>query len=323
MTTTHGGSQRCEPFISVVVPVYRSEKLLYTLVETVRRELDSAGYRERYEILLVNDASPDASWQMITGLARAQACVRGISLRRNFGQHNAVMAGFNHVRGRIIVVMDDDMQHPPQALGNMIQTIENGRNVCYTRYRNRQHAGWKKLGSRFNGWMAGYLLQKPEGLYMSSFKALSRTLVDEIISYKGPYVYIDGLILDLTRNIATIAVDHLKRPQGKSNYNLARLISLWLRMATGFSVLPLRLACLAGIFFLLASLLLMGMVVVQKLLHPDTPAGWSSLVSILLLGNGLQLFFIGLVGEYLGRTYMNLNGKPQFSIERVTWNDAP
>ncbi|WP_300156661.1 glycosyltransferase family 2 protein [Solidesulfovibrio sp.] len=322
MTTAHRADTPTDPSISVVVPVYRSEDLLDTLVATVTRALDTAGHHNKYEIILVNDASPDGSWQVILRLAKEHTYVRGISLRRNFGQHNAVMAGLNHARGRIIIVMDDDMQHPSQALQDMIQAIETGNDVCYTRYRNRQHAGWKKLGSRFNGWVAGYLLHKPAGLYMSSFKALSRSLVDEITAHKGPYVYLDGLILDLTRSIASIDVEHMKRPQGCSNYNLTKLISLWLRMATGFSVLPLRLSCLAGVFFFIMSLLLMGVIIIQKLLHPETPAGWSSLASILLFSSGFQLFFIGLVGEYLGRTYMNLNGKPQFSIGRTTWDSS-
>jgi len=305
--------------VSIVIPVYRSAEILPKLVQQIHLQMHKEGLAENFELLLVNDASPDNSWGVIRGLASGYSFVRGISLRRNFGQHNAIMAGLNHVRGKMIVLMDDDLQHPPQAIGDMLRALSKGYDVCYSHYLHRQHAAWKKLGSRFNDWMAGHLLGKPKGLYLSSFKALRREIADEIIQYQGPYTYIDGLILDVTRSITTIEIPHQARLQGESNYNFSRLFSLWMKMATSFSVAPLRLATYVGFMLAGASFLMIVFVVAQKLLHPELPAGWTSLIATVLFIGGIQTLCIGMVGEYLGRTYLKLNRKPQFAVGSTTW----
>jgi undecaprenyl-phosphate 4-deoxy-4-formamido-L-arabinose transferase len=306
-----------------VIPVYRSERILPGLVAEIKAAADAQQLAGQFELVLVNDASPDGSWEAIASLAREYPFVRGINLRRNFGQHNATMAGLNHARGDVVIVMDDDLQHPPREIANLIQAIEEGADVCYTRYRGRKHALWKILGSRFNDWIATLLLQKPRGLYLSSFKALRQEVVREVIKYEGPYAYLDGLILGITRAIKSIEIDHQPRREGTGNYNLKRSISLWLRMATSFSVFPLRVATVAGFSLTMLSLVFIGVILVQKWLHPETPAGWPSLIGTILLVGGVQTFCIGMVGEYLGRTYLKINGKPQFVIREKTWNDAP
>ena len=240
-------------------------------------------------------------------------------MRRNFGQHNAIMAGLNHVRGEFVVLMDDDLQHPPTAIGDMLRALQEGFDVCYTKYLNRQHAAWKKLGSQFNDWVATHLLGKPKGLYLSSFKGLRREIVDEVIRYDGPYAYVDGLILDVTRSITTIDIEHGARPEGEGNYNLKRSLELWMKMATSFSVLPLRLATYAGFGIAALSLLMILYVIAEKLLHPELPAGWTSLIATILFIGGIQTLCIGMVGEYLGRTYLKLNHKPQFVVGSTTW----
>jgi len=305
--------------LSIVVPVYRSEKILPELVGEIERSLQALGLSGRFELILVNDASPDGSWQVICDLAQRYAFLKGISLRKNFGQHSATMAGLHYSIGSTIIVMDDDLQHPPEEIGKLLAAIDSGLDVCYVRYQERQHAYWKILGSGFNDLVATWLLGKPKGLYLSSFKALRREIAQEVIKYDGPYAYLDGLILDVTRSIGTVDIVHRARRDGKGNYNLKRSISLWLRMATNFSVFPLRLATLLGLGLSALSAVLIVLVAVQRLRHPDWPVGWASLLAAVLFTGGVQTFCIGLLGEYLGRAYLRLNGKPQFVVGAVTW----
>jgi undecaprenyl-phosphate 4-deoxy-4-formamido-L-arabinose transferase len=308
--------------LSIVVPVYRSATILPRLVEHIQAEMTSEGLAGNFELLLVNDASPDESWQVIRSLAAAHPFVRGINLRRNTGQHNAVMAGLNHIRGDFVVMMDDDLQHPPHALGDMVRALESGYDVCYTRYINRRHALWKQWGSRFNDMVATHLLDKPRGLYLSSFKAMRREIAEEVIKYNGPYAYVDGLILDVTRSITVIDIEHQARDEGESNYTFRRLFSLWMKMATSFSITPLRLATYLGFALAALSAVMIVVIVVQKMLHPEYPRGWASLIATVLFIGGIQTLCIGMIGEYLGRAYLKLNGKPQFVVGATTWTPA-
>jgi glycosyltransferase involved in cell wall biosynthesis len=308
------------PEISIVFPVYRSENILPQLADQVSASMSAAGLTGRFELILVNDASPDGSWKVIQALTAQHGFVKGICLSRNFGQHNATMAGLNQAQGDIVVIMDDDLQHPPQTIMSLVTAVRDGYDVCYTRYINRQHAYWKRLGSWFNDRMASFLLRKPRGLYLSSFKALHRRVVLEVIRYDGPYAYVDGLILDVTHHITSVPIEHQARHEGKGNYDLRRSLSLWLKMATSFSIIPLRIASFTGMVLAAVSAILIVALVVQKLLHPETPAGWTSLVMTVLFVGGLQLLCLGVIGEYLGRAYLKINHKPQFAIrEKIGW----
>ena len=285
--------------------------------------MSAAGLTGRFELILVNDASPDGSWKVIQALTAQHGFVKGICLSRNFGQHNATMAGLNQAQGDIVVIMDDDLQHPPQTIMSLVTAVRDGYDVCYTRYINRQHAYWKRLGSWFNDRMASFLLRKPRGLYLSSFKALHRRVVLEVIRYDGPYAYVDGLILDVTHHITSVPIEHQARHEGKGNYDLRRSLSLWLKMATSFSIIPLRIASFTGMVLAAVSAILIVALVVQKLLHPETPAGWTSLVMTVLFVGGLQLLCLGVIGEYLGRAYLKVNHKPQFAIRaKIGWARA-
>lgn len=307
------------PTLSVVVPVYSSVLILPKLVERFEAAMRAEGLLDRCELVLVNDASPDDSWAVIRELAQRFGFIRGLNLRMNAGQHNATMAGLNEVRGRYVAVMDDDLQHPPEALGDLVRALESGFDVCYTRYLNRQHAWWKRVGSRFNDRVATMLLGKPRGLYLSSFKAMRREIADEVVKYEGPYAYLDGLILDTTRSITTIDIAHGSRLAGESQYSLRRLVSLWLKMATSFSVLPLRVATYLGLGIATLSIAMACFVAVMKFRHPEYPPGWASLIATVLFIGGVQTLSIGIAGEYLGRTYLKLNGKRQFVIADKTW----
>lgn len=303
--------------LSIVVPVYRSEKILERLVTEVRTAAQSLTVHDSFELILVNDGSPDASWNRIVGLADRFAFVRGICLMRNFGQHNAIMAGLRASTGDVVVLMDDDLQHSPSDISRLVAALERGADVCYTHYVNRQHAPWKRFGSWFNNLVATWLLRKPYRVYLSSFKALRRCVVDEIVKYDGPFAYVDGLILDVTRSIATVDIDHEQRLVGEGNYSLRKSISLWLSMATSFSIQPLRLASIFGFTLSAIALVLAAAALIEKLLRPETPPGWASIVAAVLFVGGAQLMCLGLLGEYLGRAYLKLNRKPQYAVRSV------
>ena len=305
--------------VSIVIPVYQSSIILPKLVEAIYFEMQEIGMADFFELILVNDASTDDSWKVIQKLASDNLFVKGISLRKNFGQHNAIMAGLNYVRGRYVILMDDDLQHHPNAIGEMITVLKSGYDVCFTNYINRQHAVWKKWGSHFHNWVASFLLKKPKEIYLSSFKALRREIVKEVIRYDGPYAYIDGLILQATLSITSIDIKHLPRHQGRSNYDIFKLLALWGRMATSFSVLPLRIATYVGLGIAIVSLIMITFIIILKFMHPEISAGWTSLIATVLFIGGVQTLCIGIIGEYIGRTYLRINYKPQFVIGQMTW----
>ena len=310
------------PNLSVVIPVYGSESVLPELVSQLGIALDRIeSLAGRYEVLLVCDCSPDQSWAAIQRLALKYPWVRGILLRMNAGQHNAVMAGFSHARGEIVVTMDDDLQHSPADIAALLTELERGRDVVYARFKARKHAWWKIAGSRINDWVAGYLLQKPKGLYLSPFRAVRAGIVKDVLRYTGPYAYVDGLILSVTRNIGSIDVDHHDRFAGNCAYSLRKSISLWLKMATSFSIVPLRLTSFAGLCFAGLGFVLAMAFVVQKFTIDRMPDGWSSLMVAILILGGVQLLALGMLGEYLGRVLLTLNSRPQFVIGETT--DAP
>lgn len=303
--------------LSIVIPVFRSEAILPRLVKEVLEVVTEAGYEDSFEMILVNDASPDDVWEVIKALAVEYSFVKGICLTRNFGQHNATMAGLNHVAGEVVVIMDDDLQHPPSAIKEMMAVIHSGYDVCYTRYVGRKHALWKKLGSSFNDLLATWVLKKPADLYLSSFKAVRRSIVSEVVKYDGQYAYVDGLILDITRRITSVPIMHGDRAVGEGGYNLKSSISLWLKMITSFSVLPLRVATVFGIVIAGLSFLAIILIMITKFLFPEIAVGWTSMIVVVLFMGGLQLLFMGIVGEYIGRTYLKISLKPQFVLREV------
>ncbi len=308
--------------VTILAPVYQSAEILPLLVDQIEVEMTKLDLMDNFELLLVNDASKDHSWEVISALSQSKPFLKGISLRRNFGQHNATIAGLNYAKGEIVIVIDDDLQHPPKAIGAMLEALKRDYDVCYTRYLNRQHSAWKKFGSQFNNWIATALLRKPKELYLSSYKAIRKEIVNEIIKYNGPYPYIDGLILDITRSITSIDIEHQARAVGAGNYNLRKSFVLWMQMATSFSVFPLRIASITGFLLAGLSLVTIIIVIVNKLLHPEIAAGWASLIATILFIGGIQTLCIGVLGEYLGRAYLKLNNKPQFSVGRTTWESS-
>ncbi len=301
--------------VSVVIPVYNGAKTIGPLVKEVEKELSS---EYELEVVLVNDGSPDDnSAQVCLQIAQNNPNVRFIDLSRNFGEHNAVMAGFNYCEGDAVVIIDDDFQNPPSEIVKLLAKLNEGYDAAFARYEVKKHHFLRNLGSRFNNVVASFMLSKPRDLYLSSFKAINRFILQELIKYKGPYPYIDGLILSVSRNYATVAVRHDLRREGHSGYTMGKLVALWLRMFTNFSVAPLRAATIIGFIFAGAGMAAALFFLVERLTHPDLPVGWASLIISLFVTSGVQLFAIGMVGEYLGRLFLKDAGRPQYIVRRT------
>ncbi|MDO1450979.1 glycosyltransferase family 2 protein [Rhodocytophaga aerolata] len=300
--------------ISIVIPVYNSQDCVIELVERINEHL--AGFKP-FELILVNDKSKDLSWQRIIEVTRNYHWIKGINLKKNAGQDNAIMAGLGFARGEYIVIMDDDLQHSPKDIPLLYTTCKKGNDVCYGSFLEKKQKSWKNLGSELNGYLAGKFLKKPEELYLSPFKIIHRSVVDKILEYKGPFPYIDAIILGVTSNIVQIKLEHQKRYAGTSNYNILRSISVFLKHVTGYSVYPLRVATFIGFSASILSFLLGIYYLLDYLLNDHKVEGFITIVLLIVFFNGIILICLGLIGEYVGRIYLTINNKPQYSIDTV------
>jgi undecaprenyl-phosphate 4-deoxy-4-formamido-L-arabinose transferase len=308
------------PALSVVIPVYNAEASIGRLVET----LLAASPAGATDIVLVNDGSRDGSHAVCLDLCRRfPGRVTYLRLARNFGEHNAVMAGLNQARGDYVVVMDDDFQNPPEEVTRLLDaTISGGYDVVYAAFREKRHCRLRNWGSLFNDRVATCLLGKPPHLYLSSFKCLSRFLVDQIVRYAGPAPYVDGLILRATDNIGQVLVEHRDRETGQSGYTLFKLIRLWLTMFVNFSIAPLRFSAVLGLCIAGFGLVMAVWSLLEKLFGVDLPTGWTTLYISIIIFSGIQLVMLGLVGEYIGRTLLECNCAPQYVVREVHGGDG-
>jgi undecaprenyl-phosphate 4-deoxy-4-formamido-L-arabinose transferase len=301
--------------LSIVVPVYRGAATIGVLVEALTKLHPDGGM----EVVLVNDGSPDNSGEICRALVRAAPMpIVYVEHARNYGEHNAVMTGLRHASGAYVITMDDDLQNPAEEVLKLYDHARlGGWDVVYTRYATKAHARWRNLGSRFANKVADWLLDKPRGLYLSSFRCMSALVVHSVTCYRGPYPYVDGLIMQVTQRIDSIEVRHLPRAEGRSNYNLRRLIRLWLNLATSFSLAPLRLAIFAGVAMAALGMVGAAATIFEALFTQGTPSGWASTMTVILLVSGVQSMVLGVMGEYVGRTFLSANGKPQGTVRLI------
>lgn len=298
--------------LSIVIPVYNGALSIERLVNDLARLRIEGGM----EVVLVNDCSRDNSWEVMQRIcANAPLPVIAIDLARNFGEHNAVMAGYATASGDFIINIDDDFQNPPSEVVKLYEYARShpGLDVVYTRYERKHHTLFRNAGSRFNDAVAHLMIDKPKGLYLSSFRCINRFLRDRVLQYTGPYPYIDGLILENTRRIGRLTVEHAPRADGESGYTFRKLVRLWLVMFVNFSVMPLRISSVIGGISSLAGFGLAIYAVVEHFFR-HTPQGWASILSVVLVFAGIQLLTLGLIGEYLGRLYLMHRGKPQYAV---------
>lgn len=305
--------------ISFIIPCYRSAQTLPAVVDEIGT-MCAARSEDAYEVILVNDASPDgdATWNAITALAGQNPHVRGINLARNFGQHGALMAGLNASKGEIVICLDDDGQTPPSEAPKLIEALENGADAAYARYLNKQHSVARNFGTALNEWMASALIGKPKELYVSSYFAVKRFVVDEMVRYTGAYPYVIGLVLRATNRIVNVDIEHHAREVGESGYTFGKLFALWLNGFTAFSIKPLRIATVSGCVFAALGFLYGIYTIIKKLVMPDVPLGFSAMMSAIVFIGGMVLFMLGMVGEYIGRLYINNNNSPQYVIRETT-----
>ncbi len=299
--------------ISFVIPCYRSEKTIGAVVEEIKK---TVGERE-HEIILVNDCSPDGTINEIKRLAAADSHITGVDLARNFGQHAALMAGFRQATGDVIVCLDDDGQTPADEMDRLLEKIDEGYDAVYASYESKKHSGFRNWGSRLNSKMTEIMLGKPKQLYISSYFAVRRFVMDEMLRYEGCYPYVIGLVLRSTKNICNVPIDHRERESGSSGYTLSKLISLWMNGFTSFSVKPLRIANYLGCLSALCGFIYMIVIIIRHFAFNSAPLGWSSTTALLLLIGGIILVVLGMVGEYIGRIYMCINATPQYLVREI------
>lgn len=298
--------------LSVCIPVYNGAETIENLVHEVKAELSSINL----EVVLVNDGSRDNSEEVCIKLAKENDFVRFLALRKNFGEHNAVMCALNYCTGDYAVIIDDDFQNPPSEIIKLLDEIEKGYDVVYSKYAKKRHNLFRNFGSKVNDLFSCWLLNKPKSLYLCSFKIINRGMIDEIIRYTGPFPYIDGLILRATSNISSVLVEHDKRQTGASNYTLGKLLSLWLNMSINFSIKPMRVISVTGLTICFASIAGGIYFLVERLRDiTNTVPGWASLVLLILFFGGIQSFFLGIIGEYIAKNYLANNGTPQWVVK--------
>lgn len=308
--------------VSFVIPCYRSSQTIGGVVEEIDTAMKGlAGYK--YEIVLINDASPDDTFEVIRTLCTGRRDICGVNLAKNFGQHAALMAGFRHAQGDLVVCLDDDGQTPAGEVGKLLDKLEEGYDVVYAKYAHKQHSLFRNFGSRINDRMTRIMLGKPKELYISSYFVMKKFVAEELIRYENPFPYVIGLVLRTTKKIANVEVTHREREIGTSGYTLGKLLGLWFNGFTAFSIKPLRIATVIGVASACGGFLYGIYTIVKKFVNPAVPVGFSAMMAALVFFCGLILMMLGMIGEYIGRIYISMNNSPQYVIrECVDGRDA-
>lgn len=309
--------------ISFVIPCYNSTNTIEAVVQEIKEVMATDMNRYDYEIVLVNDGSPDGTtYDAISKIVEKEKYIKGINLARNFGQPSAVMAALNHTTGDYVVCGDDDGQTPFIELPKLFEKIEEGYDLVEAKYAVREKRSlFRKMGTLMNEGMATWLISKPKGLELTTYWVVKRFVVDQMIEYPNSYPYLGGLMLRATQNACNVDVTHRERISGSSGYNIKKMIELWLNGFTSFSVKPLRLMSKIGILVAIIGFVYGLVITISKILDPNVSAGYSSIMSVNLFMFGVLFFFMGLIGEYVGRIYISLNKAPQYVVKDYKESD--
>ena len=309
--------------ISFVIPCYNSTNTIDSVVQEIKEVMTTDMNRYDYEIVLVNDGSPDGiTYEAITRIVEKEKYIKGINLARNFGQPSAVMAALNHTTGDYAVCGDDDGQTPFNELPKLFEKIEEGYDLVEAKYAVREKRSlFRKIGTLMNEGMATWLISKPKGLELTTYWVVKRFVVDQMIEYPNSYPYLGGLMLRATQNACNVDVTHRERLSGNSGYNIGKMIELWLNGFTSFSVKPLRLMSKIGILVAIIGFVYGLIIIISKIMDPNVSAGYSSIMSVNLFMFGVLFFFVGLIGEYVGRIYISLNKAPQYVVKDYKESD--
>lgn len=299
--------------LSFVIPCYKSQNTVEKVIEEI---IQVVGQKEEYsyEIVAVNDCSPDNVFSVLERLCKKNKNIKAIDLAINGGKHAALMAGFSYASGDIVICVDDDGQCPVDHIWELIEPLDRGYDMSIAQYPRKKQSAFKNFGSKFNDLMVRTLIGKPKGLVFSNFIARKKFICEEIIKYKNPYPYLEGLTLRTTHNIALVPMEERARECGKSGYTLKKSMELWLNGCTAFSVKPLRIATVLGLLFSVVGFIMAFITIIYKLVNPYLQSGYASMVAIILFVGGVLMLLLGMIGEYVGRIYICLNNSPQYVI---------
>ena len=303
--------------LSFVIPCYRSARTIGGVVKEIVDTVAERADQFDHEIILVNDGSPDDVARVIGDLCAEYPQLVFVNLSRNFGQHSALMAGFAHMRGDVVVCLDDDGQTPASQCFRLIDKVLEGYDLVFAEYPKRAQAGFRNLGSRFNAMCNHFFFGQPKGLKANSYYACQRFVVDAALRYPNPFPYVTGLLYQSVSRYCNVPVDHRARLEGKSGYSIRKLLSLWLNGVTAFSIKPLRFANYLGWLTAVIGFVFALVTIIRKLCNPDMQAGWSSTIAVMLVLGGVIIALIGVVGEYIGRIYLSINRQPQYVVRSV------
>lgn len=309
------------PTYSVVIPVYNSAKIVSLVIARTMAFFEKHGWS--YEIILVNDGSRDNSWQVIAAQAAQQPHVIAINLLRNYGQHNAVFCGIAQSRGQYVITIDDDLQNPPEEIIHLVNQMQDGNHdVVFGRFRQKQHSLGRRVGSGLIRMINNNVFYCPADIVPSNFRLMHRAVIDRMLGYKTAYPYTTGLALMFAQSIGNVWVEHRERHEGKSNYNLVRILSLVLRILFNYSVWPLRLVTVTGFIISFVSFFIGIVLVIRKLLDNIQIEGWTGIMVMLAILNGLIILMLGMLGEYTVRILQQMNSKETYHIKDIVSHDA-
>lgn len=305
---------------SLIIPLYKSEGT----IEHLLSRLEALETNTPWQLIFVDDGSPDKTYEIIHQRLR-DSPLEALLIRhtRNFGEHQAVLTGYRHAVGDYFINIDDDLQNPPEEALRLLEYAKaNDLDVVYGNYVEKKHNLFRNLGSAFANFTARLLLDLPKSYYLSSFRCVSRLIGERITTVSSPYVYIDGLLSQATQQIGSLDVQHDRRDSGVSNYNIRRLVRLWLIILTSFSLMPLRIASFIGLIAATIGAICLSYIVLSSLFGTVDVAGWPSVISAILFFGGVQCLLLGLLGEYVGRIYLTVYGKPQALIRTIETFDS-
>lgn len=299
--------------VSICIPCYYSSKTLPSVVKGIKEEFDKHPEYD-YQILLANDGSTDDTFSVIQHLCSENPKITGFDLTRNFGQNQALCALYDNIEGDMAVFMDDDGQHPAEGIFLLLQKITEGYDVAIAEFKQKKHSWFKRSTSKLHRSIAEAFGTCPKGIVYSSFTAWSKTAINAVKMYQSPFPSIGAYLMNVTTKFINVPMPHQERINGKSGYNLKKLLAVTLTYLTSFSMVPLRIAAILGSLFAGCGFIAGIVLIVRKLLYPEIAAGYTSIVTLLLFISGILMLLLGLIGEYIGRIYMILNNKPQYLI---------
>ena len=308
--------------ISFVIPCYGSEKTITPVIDEIKNVVNQNNDYD-YEIIAVNDHSPDGVWNVLKDIANIDKKVKLINLAKNMNRPGAIMAGLSKVNGDYIIMMDDDGQCPMENLWKLIKPLEEGHDVAMAKYTQYKQNIFKSFGTIVNRKMTEVIMEKPKDINFTNFIAAQRFIIDEIVKYKNPYPYFTGLFLRTTSDFVNVEMEERKRISGSTTFTLKKMISLWMNGFTAFSIKPLRISTIIG--FIVAALgFIYGIyTIIHKIVVPTVPVGYSSIMAILLFIGGIIMLMIGMIGEYIGRIYISINNSPQYVLkEKINFNEG-